>query len=776
MAAASPELLALFREGVAKAGLKQCVDLKGERAKACCPLHEDDSPSLSINYARGLWNCFGCGAGGGVVAWYRDVLKQPMPGRVANGGKSARSAKSQNNPAPKAGKLKSQIKGRKPDGLDDCGAVGPWLVVPSQKARTRIAGLLGTDGRVVSPYRGAASWSLNDWEALRGEPVFLLADEADAADFQELGEHLVKFVASSVHLVVLPAGLGWDTGTAPSADAVVDTIQRFRAPLRDPREDAETLKDNRHFRVVGRGEGVIYVRRKRTHEILTLRPAGISTNTLITLAPLDWWLGLGEGTAKAITRDFLQVIVDALLRAAEDAGRWRTNRVRGLGATIDGFSVALHLGDCVWLAGKRVELDDPSLQYLYPEFNPLPHPGEPATTEELRDVADAIAAYPWNSEIDGLVFLGWLGSCIGAGALDWRPHAQISGTPSGGKSWILINAAEPIIGPFGHFIIGGTGPAMRRTIQSHALPVIYDEAEPGAGEGSITEIYRLMRAASDGAFGYIVADRASGDGVVRTNPRCAFLLSAITTAGGMADESRRTSIGLGRNKVSTVDFMEIADRIHGALSKDKAERVRSYLLRAIPSLVQRVGWISQHLGEQDLNSRDAAQLAGIIGGLSLWYHTAPARLTAEQIVELSDPFLVVPDDQQKNDEPDWRRVILAILNTEIRIDDPEGMRSPSITRPMRELENAHDRGLLQLRGYGIAADLYAGTICFAQAHPFVVAATRKAMGAAVNVGRLLMQTPGAQAVQPMRFGGMRSRAVRVTCEAVDLQFDPPNIL
>ena len=31
-----------------------------------CPFHEDDEASLSVTPAEGLWNCFGCEAGGDV--------------------------------------------------------------------------------------------------------------------------------------------------------------------------------------------------------------------------------------------------------------------------------------------------------------------------------------------------------------------------------------------------------------------------------------------------------------------------------------------------------------------------------------------------------------------------------------------------------------------------------------------------------------------------------------------------------------------------------------
>lgn len=42
-------------------------DIPGPRAgkaQVACPVHDEDNPSCSIDYERGLWTCFACGQGG----------------------------------------------------------------------------------------------------------------------------------------------------------------------------------------------------------------------------------------------------------------------------------------------------------------------------------------------------------------------------------------------------------------------------------------------------------------------------------------------------------------------------------------------------------------------------------------------------------------------------------------------------------------------------------------------------------------------------------------
>src|SRR5512135_3206484 len=43
------------------------------RLKGLCPFHEEKTPSFSINPSAGLYHCFGCGVGGDVIRFLRDI-------------------------------------------------------------------------------------------------------------------------------------------------------------------------------------------------------------------------------------------------------------------------------------------------------------------------------------------------------------------------------------------------------------------------------------------------------------------------------------------------------------------------------------------------------------------------------------------------------------------------------------------------------------------------------------------------------------------------------
>jgi DNA primase len=44
----------------------------GREFKACCPFHEEKSPSFTVNDDKGFYHCFGCGAHGDAIRWMTD--------------------------------------------------------------------------------------------------------------------------------------------------------------------------------------------------------------------------------------------------------------------------------------------------------------------------------------------------------------------------------------------------------------------------------------------------------------------------------------------------------------------------------------------------------------------------------------------------------------------------------------------------------------------------------------------------------------------------------
>jgi DNA primase len=58
---------------VAVAGEHIALKRAGRRWQGLCPFHAEKSPSFSINAEEGLFYCFGCGAGGDVITFVREI-------------------------------------------------------------------------------------------------------------------------------------------------------------------------------------------------------------------------------------------------------------------------------------------------------------------------------------------------------------------------------------------------------------------------------------------------------------------------------------------------------------------------------------------------------------------------------------------------------------------------------------------------------------------------------------------------------------------------------
>ncbi len=74
----------------------------GKGYTGLCPFHEDTNPSLSVNPAKNLWQCFGCGTGGDIIRFVELFDKLSFPLAVKKLDESKLLPRPENKPAGKA--------------------------------------------------------------------------------------------------------------------------------------------------------------------------------------------------------------------------------------------------------------------------------------------------------------------------------------------------------------------------------------------------------------------------------------------------------------------------------------------------------------------------------------------------------------------------------------------------------------------------------------------------------------------------------------------------
>ena len=54
----------------------------GKQYKACCPFHDEKTPSLTVNPTKQLYKCFGCGKAGDVLDFVQNHKNLTLPEAV----------------------------------------------------------------------------------------------------------------------------------------------------------------------------------------------------------------------------------------------------------------------------------------------------------------------------------------------------------------------------------------------------------------------------------------------------------------------------------------------------------------------------------------------------------------------------------------------------------------------------------------------------------------------------------------------------------------------
>ncbi len=117
------------------------VQKAGREYKACCPFHNEKTPSFTINDEKGFYHCFGCGAHGDAIRWMTD--QQGLPFMEAIKELAANAGMDVPAPDPRAAQ-----RAEKAQSLHDVTrAAQDWFV-------EQLAGIDGAEARAYIQKRG----------------------------------------------------------------------------------------------------------------------------------------------------------------------------------------------------------------------------------------------------------------------------------------------------------------------------------------------------------------------------------------------------------------------------------------------------------------------------------------------------------------------------------------------------------------------------------------------------------------------------------------------
>lgn len=126
------------------------VQRAGREYKACCPFHNEKTPSFTINDDKGFYHCFGCGAHGDAIRWMTDNRGLPFMDAV----KELAQAAGLDVPAadPRAAQKAERAKGLH----DAMAAADAWF-------QAQLGGIEGSEAQAYLKKRGISDKTRRDF-------------------------------------------------------------------------------------------------------------------------------------------------------------------------------------------------------------------------------------------------------------------------------------------------------------------------------------------------------------------------------------------------------------------------------------------------------------------------------------------------------------------------------------------------------------------------------------------------------------------------------------
>ena len=480
------------------------------------------------------------------------------------------------------------------------------LVVEGEKAWTAACTLF-PKATCTTWASGCKAINKTDWSPLKDRRVILWPDNdqvgRDAMD--RLARKLLSIGVAKIQIIAPPADQteGWDLADAVwtpeeaadyakqhvSEPLVLDIEEAIEdEPDEPPPPDADpTIPAEWPFRCLGFDRGSYFYLPRENSQVIELPASGHTKLNFLNLAPLDWWCGMFP-TKTSFDTDRA---ADTLMRVCTEQGVFDPSRIRGRGAWYDAGRVILHLGNRLSVIPDEGSPSEHSIQnppssyYFYENAKSLIGPADQALPDDIAlELFKLARHFKWEVPASAYFLIGWIVLAPVCGALDWRPHIWITGGAGTGKTTILKQFMRPLLGGIYQAATGGTTEAgLRGTLNSDAIPVVFDEFEQNEQRDKqiVQNILALARIASSEG-GKIYKGTTSG-GSNSFEIRSMFCVSSINVnLIQKADVDRFCVLGLRRDPISKDDWRDFETRILNFATEENGRKLIARTVDNIP--------------------------------------------------------------------------------------------------------------------------------------------------------------------------------------------------
>lgn len=546
-----------------------------------------------------------------------------------------------------------------------------------------------------------------------------------------------------------------------------------------PQPKAVTHKDEGFFAPLGieKADGTTYLVffSHRMGVITRLSPSSLTTNNLLTLAPLNWWESRFPSSSKQSKFD-TAAAADFLYEACSIRGFFDPLLTRGRGAWEDRGRIVINTGQNLIVDGQAMDFRDLETKYVYEAGLPLDiHTQNPMQTQEATLLYDACKLAFWEREVNAGLLAGWVAIAPICGAFNWRPHIWMTGPAGSGKSSLWKNLVMKVLAEVAIHAQGETTlPGLRNALGIDGRPVVFDEFEitDKNSQERAQQLLGFARACSSDGSGLIY--KGASNGTTRQyQPRAAFALASIGL--GLIEQSdRRRFTVLQTKKVARTEETKRRLNLQADLclqfDKDYRRRLQARIISMLPTILHNTEVFgdvaSAKLGGAAYGDQLGPMLAGWAALLS------DKRYTIEEAKE----FILGHDWGMEEELADTRDEVACLnylMQCSVEVDGEFGRVRRTIGELIQTVQGRGDFGVsmanadARLKRAGMRVDTVLDD--FHKPNWFlIVANTSKEVKDllrgketwANNHAQILKRLDGADTTgQPIRFGSIKARGV-----------------
>ena len=437
----------------------------------------------------------------------------------------------------------------------------------------------------------------------------------------------------------------------------------------------------------------VWYRHRQTAQIASAGPYGQAE--LLKLAPLQhWWdtYPIENDDGKVIRCNWAQA-ADDVARAADDAGVFEVDQLRGRGVWHDAGRVVWHLGNRLEVDGVEKPLTDLRSAHHYGLMPALPIDRTVAQLDDDhgRQILQVLQDCGWQGPSDHLHLAGWIVLSNVGGALRKRPGMQVSSPWGSGKSDTIENGIIPLQGGIGRISSGSTEAGIRQLIGRDALPCTIDESEAEDGRKREAQL-RLVRFSFDGINQ--VKGTPSGEAMTFCLRSSLALAGINAPIDNPADRSRMVVIG--RRMMPADQWKAVSQRRSALITPEIGQRLLRRTVSNLPALLANMASFGHVIGGH-ITSNEGGRAGDTYGALLAGAHhlTSTEVLTENEAQSWLDSVgweigHADTDDTDRKAGAEGRQCLEYLLAHELRWIDPgdrESGRPSTGSVTVRELVN-----------------------------------------------------------------------------------------